>query len=847
GEVYLFDIRSGALLTTYDNPTPNAGDEFGASLATEQGTLFVGAPGDDLRGTDRGIVHQVDPNAGQSIRVLAPSSTADGDRFGTAIAASGTTLLVSAGATGVSGSAWLFDIDSESPQVGRELGSLTDPAGATIGFGTSLALQGTRALVGVIGAEVSGAASGAVYLFDVDPQSPSFGQSLDVIEPTSPAASDAFGKSVAFWNGAVLVGAPLTDAGALDTGAVERFEVAERLVRSATSVVEGDTVTITGALTDPGLDDPHTLVIDWSDGTPLERIALAKGQRTFVVSHRYVDDGTSGTASDDVDIRVRLLDDTVDVLAAKPAADTLERYRGTTLESLGAFVSAGSGGLDAPTAVAIGPDGDIYVSSGAAGSNPVLQFSGLDGSLVGTFLPAGVQGTTKAADLTFGPDGNFYYLDNANNRVLRFDGRSGSFLDVFVTPGSGGLSDPRGLAFGNDGLLYVASFGTNSILRYDGTTGTFVDTFLSSLEGIASPSDLVFGEADDLFVLNMAPQPSVLRFDATTGDSLGLFVQLPLAGTQGYLLYGAGALFVSDTGGPLRRYPVDSSGTEGTVNTGEGAMAGLPPQVEAGTTVTIVNAAPDVTVESLGSGTPGEYRFAARVSDIGSLDTFTYAWSVTGGAIVGASDQSEVTISAGTSTFSVSLTVTDDDGGSKTTKTDVIVGTAGDDTLTITDPPADVDRTIVFGLEGNDVIDASAVSSASVELVGGAGNDTLTGGSGNDRLIGNTPGDYAAGGGDTGNDTLIAGPGDDVLDGGMGDDTMIGGPGNDTYIQVPGSSDVLIEDGGDGIDTIDYSLATFGITFNLYETNVAQIVNPSAPPAEQHTVEIRGDFESMVG
>uniref|UniRef100_UPI00397D2692 hypothetical protein n=1 Tax=Salmonella sp. SAL4444 TaxID=3159899 RepID=UPI00397D2692 len=76
-------------------------------------------------------------------------------------------------------------------------------------------------------------------------------------------------------------------------------------------------------------------------------------------------------------------DNTVDVLAAKPAADLLNRYEGTTLVDLGAFVAAGSGGLDAPSAVAVSPGGDIFVSGGGAGANPVVRFSGVTGKPLG--------------------------------------------------------------------------------------------------------------------------------------------------------------------------------------------------------------------------------------------------------------------------------------------------------------------------------------------------------------------------------------------------------------------------------------------------------------------------------
>ncbi len=265
--------------------------------------------------------------------------------------------------------------------------------------------------------------------------------------------------------------------------------------------------------------------------------------------------------------------------------------------------------------------------------------------------------------------------------------------------------------------------------------------------------------------------------------------------------------------------------------------------------VTVNNTPPKVNVVSAANATAGEYTLTADVFDQGTLDTFTFAWTVTGATIVGAANQQSLRVASATGTFTVSVTVTDDDTGSTTFTVQVRIGTAGDDSITLTNPAATIHKIIVFALAGNDTVNAGGVTTVPVELIGGFGNDGLTGGAKDDLLLGNSPGDYALGAaGDTGNDTLTGNAGNDTLDGGLGNDTMTGGTGNDRYIEVPGSDDVLIEGGaGAGIDTIDYHQAFFGIRFDLATTNTAQVVNPAAPLASQHTVEIRGDFENLLG
>jgi Ca2+-binding RTX toxin-like protein len=83
---------------------------------------------------------------------------------------------------------------------------------------------------------------------------------------------------------------------------------------------------------------------------------------------------------------------------------------------------------------------------------------------------------------------------------------------------------------------------------------------------------------------------------------------------------------------------------------------------------------------------------------------------------------------------------------------------------------------------------------------GTSGNNTLTGAATNDYLYG-----YA------GNDSLIGGNGNDVLDGGSGIDTMVGGFGNDSYY-IDNVSDVVIENAGEGTDTVYLSASTYNFT-----------------------------------
>ena len=64
---------------------------------------------------------------------------------------------------------------------------------------------------------------------------------------------------------------------------------------SATSVYENGTVHLTGTYHDPDAQDTHTLTINWGEGTP-QTVPVTGG--SFDITHKYLDDNPTNTASD---------------------------------------------------------------------------------------------------------------------------------------------------------------------------------------------------------------------------------------------------------------------------------------------------------------------------------------------------------------------------------------------------------------------------------------------------------------------------------------------------------------------------------------------------------------------
>src|SRR5262245_27076496 len=211
---------------------------------------------------------------------------------------------------------------------------------------------------------------------------------------------------------------------------------------------------------------------------------------------------------------------------------SVERFDGKTGAFLNYFVAPASGGLEHPSYMVFGPDGqndgklDLYVA--AAHEGAIYRYDGTTGAFKGVFVTAASGGLDSPQGMVFGADGNLYvasgnWFTSSNGpsytgdfppgAVLRFEGPSGpnpgAFLGTFVAGGSGGLASPNGILFGPDGDLYVASSalsghsalparqGTSQVLRYDGTTGAFLGTFVTpDSGGLKFPTFLTFTETD---------------------------------------------------------------------------------------------------------------------------------------------------------------------------------------------------------------------------------------------------------------------------------------------------------------------------------------------------------------
>lgn len=179
---------------------------------------------------------------------------------------------------------------------------------------------------------------------------------------------------------------------------------------------------------------------------------------------------------------------------------------------------------------AIGPDGLLYVAS--EGTDEVLRFEPSSGAYVDAVVsddPATAfdetGGLVAPSGIAFGPDGKLYVGSFSGDSILRYDGRSGAFIDVFVSSASGNLNGPdAGMAFGPSGDLYVPSFWNRRVKRYDGASGAFVENaFTPANSSLRNPRAVLFLD-DGTALVTSEGSDQVLCFDTATGDFLDVLI-----------------------------------------------------------------------------------------------------------------------------------------------------------------------------------------------------------------------------------------------------------------------------------------------------------------------------------
>jgi hypothetical protein len=262
GSAYIFRLNG----TQHAKLIPNdgaLGDNFGVSVAIDNGIVVVGTPEDDDNGIDSGSAYLFDANTGAQIAKLLPNNGAANDAFGQAVAISGDLIAVSAPRHmngGIeTGSVYLFSASKASfigefssgegfqfEQFGRSiavdngfvavgaLGSQSAyiynastltrtsqliPSTPGNAYGWSIDIDGNKAVVGAISDPINGPQSGSAFYFNAFT-----GNQIAKLAPSDGGVFQQFGSSAGIHNDLLVVGARSDDDNGNSSGSFYVFD-----------------------------------------------------------------------------------------------------------------------------------------------------------------------------------------------------------------------------------------------------------------------------------------------------------------------------------------------------------------------------------------------------------------------------------------------------------------------------------------------------------------------------------------------------------------------------------------------------------------------------------------------
>ena len=219
GAIHVFDVGSGQLWRTIVAPNPSNSGRFGSAVALRDNLVVASAPTDDHAANNAGSVYVFEWSTGQLVHTIRRTVPADFDGFGRSLAVFGTRLVVGADGVDVggqdAGEAYLYDLNT-----GGLIRTLGNPqAAATDFFGSSVAISSERIAVGAPLDDGVIFSQGAVHLFNA-----ATGEFVATLTAPSPRAGDGMGASLALNDQFLAAGAPQTDGVTVDRGAVLLFD-----------------------------------------------------------------------------------------------------------------------------------------------------------------------------------------------------------------------------------------------------------------------------------------------------------------------------------------------------------------------------------------------------------------------------------------------------------------------------------------------------------------------------------------------------------------------------------------------------------------------------------------------
>jgi len=175
--VYSWDSAVSAYKEVLQLVASDAGhyDSFGSAVALDGDTLAVGAEDKDTVSDCAGKVYIYKRDSATSTytevaQLVAPDAAAN-DHFGSSIAMSGSRLVVAAGGkatvSGRVGAVYVYEWDETTSTYVEVVALVASTSGNHYEFGTSIAVDGDRLMIGALDRNIYETTIGKVYLYDL--------------------------------------------------------------------------------------------------------------------------------------------------------------------------------------------------------------------------------------------------------------------------------------------------------------------------------------------------------------------------------------------------------------------------------------------------------------------------------------------------------------------------------------------------------------------------------------------------------------------------------------------------------------------------------------------------------
>ena len=250
---------------------------------------------------------------------------------------------------------------------------------------------------------------------------------------------------------------------------------------------ENGEATLSGSIEDPGVQDVHTVVVDWKDGTAPETVTVT--DRFFTATRTFTDDDPTGTALDLFSIEVTATDVADGTSIGTATADL------TVLNQAPQVIAVVSDAFDLANAVLPGTPVSIEASFSDFGPDDTYDVliewgdGNVDTSATLSFDPVTLLGTVQASH-TYAADGRYE-------------------VNVTLTDDDLGVSN-AGAAF-----AVVATPGVNTAPTVDDQVFSVQEnTVAGSSVGLVTGSDVDLGDT----IAYSLDDSSVFTIDAMSGE-----------------------------------------------------------------------------------------------------------------------------------------------------------------------------------------------------------------------------------------------------------------------------------------------------------------------------------------